>query len=212
LAQDDYYYEIQLTNKQLVFYFIAAAAGFILSFVAGIMVGRGVDTGEGGTVQVREEKVATFIEEPSPTPGSVNAEALTYSQRLEDQRIVERLTTPTPPTVSRVERPTATPIVAQPSPRRPAPTPRPTATRAASASQPSAPRGGLTIQVGAFQDKAAAESLRARLQGKGLPAYVVASSGSFKVRVGSYATRADAEKMKARLESQEKLNSFIVAP
>jgi hypothetical protein len=44
LAQDDYYYEIQLTNKQLVFYFMAGAAGLILSFLAGVMVGRGVDT------------------------------------------------------------------------------------------------------------------------------------------------------------------------
>jgi hypothetical protein len=40
LAQDDYYYEIQLTNKQLVFYFMAGATGLILSFLAGIMVGR----------------------------------------------------------------------------------------------------------------------------------------------------------------------------
>ena len=43
MAQDDYYYEIQLTNKQLVFYFMAGAAGLILSFLAGVMVGRGVD-------------------------------------------------------------------------------------------------------------------------------------------------------------------------
>ena len=39
--QDDYYYEIQLTNKQLVFYFLAGATGLILSFLAGVMVGRG---------------------------------------------------------------------------------------------------------------------------------------------------------------------------
>ena len=37
LAQDDYYYEIQLTNKQLVFYFMAGATGLILSFLAGVM-------------------------------------------------------------------------------------------------------------------------------------------------------------------------------
>ena len=48
LAQDDYYYEIQLTNKQLVFYFMAGATGLILSFLAGVMVGRGVDQGAGG--------------------------------------------------------------------------------------------------------------------------------------------------------------------
>ena len=31
MAQDDYYYEIQLTNKQLVFYFMAGAAGLTLA-------------------------------------------------------------------------------------------------------------------------------------------------------------------------------------
>ena len=47
MAQDDYYYEIQLTNKQLVFYFMAGATGLILSFLAGVMVGRGVDQARG---------------------------------------------------------------------------------------------------------------------------------------------------------------------
>ncbi len=45
MAQDDYYYEIQLTNKQLVFYFMAGATGLILSFLAGVMVGRVVRVG-----------------------------------------------------------------------------------------------------------------------------------------------------------------------
>ncbi len=44
MAQEDYYYEIQLTNKQLVFYFLAGATGLILAFLAGVMVGRGVDS------------------------------------------------------------------------------------------------------------------------------------------------------------------------
>ena len=34
MAQDDYYYEIQLTNKQLVFYFMAGAAFLVMSFLA----------------------------------------------------------------------------------------------------------------------------------------------------------------------------------
>ena len=42
MAQDDYYYEIQLTNKQLVFYH-GRRHRLILSFLAGVMVGRGVE-------------------------------------------------------------------------------------------------------------------------------------------------------------------------
>ena len=47
MAQDDYWYEIHLSNKQLVFYFMAAATVLILSFLAGVMVGRGVDSAAG---------------------------------------------------------------------------------------------------------------------------------------------------------------------
>src|SRR3989442_8941624 len=89
MAQDDYYYEIQLTNKQLVFYFMAGATGLILSFLAGVMVGRGVDTAQ-SEVQARnvgEERV--IAEEPgvkaTPSP------ELTYSRRLESERVETNL-------------------------------------------------------------------------------------------------------------------------
>jgi len=68
VAQDDYYYEIQLTNKQLVFYFMAGAAGLVLSFLAGVMVGRGVEgsaMGAGEPRPVTEERV---VAEQSPAP------------------------------------------------------------------------------------------------------------------------------------------------
>src|SRR5207302_3353243 len=85
LAQDDYYYEIQLTNKQLVFYFLAGATGLILSFLAGVMVGRGVDQTAGEVqaaraVPVQEEKV---VAEEAPKPAPPAAQDLTYAQRLE---------------------------------------------------------------------------------------------------------------------------------
>src|SRR5438093_7587075 len=84
MAQDDYYYEIQLSNKQLVFYFMAGATGLILSFLAGVMVGRGVDASAGEVqaaraLPVQEEKVVA--EEP-PRPAPPAAEDLTYAQRL----------------------------------------------------------------------------------------------------------------------------------
>ena len=53
MAQDDYYYEIQLTNKQLVFYFMAGAAGLILSFLAGVLVGRSVEGSAPGALETR---------------------------------------------------------------------------------------------------------------------------------------------------------------
>ncbi|MBN2371589.1 MAG: SPOR domain-containing protein [Vicinamibacteria bacterium] len=220
MAQDEYYYEIQLTNKQLIFYFIAAAAGFILSFVAGIMVGRGVDGDAGvGEVRVHEESVQGVIEEPSPAPEAFPNESLTYAQRLEARQPTERLErTPEPSVTARVvatprPAPSRTPapalVASAPTPARtPTPKPRPAPT--------AAPQGAVTIQVGAFKDKGTADAFSAKLQNKGFPAYVVTSRREgvalFNVRIGSYATRSDAEKMKARLEAQEKLKPFIVRP
>ncbi len=95
MAQDDYYYEIQLTNKQLVFYFLAGATGLILSFLAGVMVGRGVDS-SGADVQaarpVREERV---VAEEAPKPAAPPSPAdLTYAQRLEAEKTEDSLERP----------------------------------------------------------------------------------------------------------------------
>ena len=69
MAQDDYYYEIQLTNKQLVFYFMAGAAGLILSFLAGVMVGRGVEGAAPGTAETQKVAETAAVTE-SPTPAA----------------------------------------------------------------------------------------------------------------------------------------------
>ncbi len=254
MAQDDYYYEIQLTNKQLVFYFLAGATGLILSFLAGVMVGRGVDTGNESTgPRVAQEE--RHGEELRPTP-SPSAAGYDYSRRLEGERRDEGLerptASPTPVTLVPVASATPTPPPATPTPTaatpaptaatpaptaatpaapRPTPTPRPlptavpTPARVAAAPSPrprSSPRpprgteglGGFTIQVGAFKERKAAESMATRLKARGFPAYVVSPAGApnglFNVRVGSYPARADAERVQARLRDHEKFRPFIV--
>jgi cell division septation protein DedD len=68
--------------------------------------------------------------------------------------------------------------------------------------------------VGAFKDKATADSVVARLKTKGFAAYLLApesaGAGLFNVRVGSYPARADAERVQAKLRDQEKFKPFIV--
>ena len=95
MAQDDYYYEIQLTNKQLVFYFMAGAAGLILSFLAGVMVGRGVDAptpGDTRNARVQEERVVP--EEPVKSAEPSPTQDLSYARRLEGERREEGLDKP----------------------------------------------------------------------------------------------------------------------
>jgi DedD protein len=244
LAQDDYYYEIQLTNKQLVFYFMAGATGLILSFLAGVMVGRGVDA-QAGEVQaargVQEER--TIAEEtPRPASPAPSPADLSYAQRLESDKPDDSLAKPQPsaaaPTAAPkgASAPPADPTPAArvlPTPRatpepaaveaRPSPTPGPASARLLAKepkegkepkSTKAAPTGGaFAIQVGAFKDRATADTVVARLKGKGFAAFVMPPDGSdglFLVRVGSFAARADAERTEAKLRDQEKFKPYIV--
>jgi cell division septation protein DedD len=215
--QDDYYYEIQLSNKQLVFYFLAGATGLILSFLAGVMVGRGVDNSANAadvqvTKPVHEERV---VPEESPKPSAKPAEELTYAARLESEKADDSL--------QKGARADASPAAAKASPpSRPspapsakasaAPKPSPKPTAAAVTAKPPA-TGTFTIQVGAFKDRETADGVVARLKKKGFAAFVVAPDGSdnlFNVRVGSYTARADAERVQTKLRDEEKFKPFIV--
>jgi cell division protein FtsN len=229
LAQDDYYYEIQLTNKQLVFYFMAGAAGLILSFLAGVMVGRGVEGGPGGGVETRPVAEERVVAEQSPAPAaSTPAPGYTYPQRLESDRAEDGLDrsrpggTATPAATPAPARPAATPA-AKPTPAPSLPTPPPpSATPSAGATpRPTTPAAGplpkalpssasgFAIQVGAFKDRASADSIARSLKARGLPAYVIAPPGGlFSVRVGVYRDRADAEAVQDRLKG-DKFKPYI---
>lgn len=219
MAQDDYYYEIQLTNKQLVFYFMAGAAGLILSFLAGVMVGRGVDPAAGAsdpTQQVAEGKVVSEQTAAAPTPSDYS-----YPQRLEADRPSAALERPRPATSTTTPKePAATPAP-KPTPARPAatptppPKPQPTPIRAT----PALPKAlasdasGHAVQVGAFKDKASADSVMRGLKAKGMPAYLKTpapqSGGLFTVRVGPYRDRADADVVAARLRV-DKFKPYVI--
>lgn len=224
MAQDDYYYEIQLTNKQLVFYFLAGAAGLILSFLAGVMVGRGVDSAAGevqarSATQVQEEKVVA--EEATPAPSPPPVQELTYAQRLEAEKVDESLAKPaagkeTGKPAAPVKPPPATVVKPVPTPAPAKPSPKPAGAKPAPAKPAEAKpavAGAFTIQVGAFKDKASAELVVTQLKAKGYAAQVVApaaTDGLFNVRVGSYQARADAERVQVRLRDEEKFKPFIV--
>ena len=230
MAQDDYYYEIQLSNKQLVFYFMAGATGLILSFLAGVMVGRGVDAA-GGEVQaarstpVQEEKVVA--EEAPARPAPPPAEDLTYAQRLEGDKQDHALEKPSTGKPAAATAAAGKPRAEKPKPAA-APPVKAVAAKPAAASPPPPKKvepaampkavppgaGSFTIQVGAFKDKASADAIVGRLKSKGFAAYVVSPEGEglFNVRVGNFATRADAERVQGKLRDEEKYKPFIVKP
>jgi cell division septation protein DedD len=218
--QDDYYYEIQLNNKQLVFYFLAGATALVLSFLAGVMVGRGVDNGASEMQAARPVQEERIVPEETPPPSPPAAEELTYAQRLEGDRPEDSLERPRPgaagprapaaatPPPSAAPRASTTPAPA-PTPR-PTPTPRPSPrARTADAAKP--PAGTFSIQVGAFNKRSAADSVVGRLKKKGYEAFIVTrADGLFNVWVGRFPARADAERVQAKLRDEEKFKPFIV--
>src|SRR5688572_4847911 len=186
---------------------MAGATGLILSFLAGVMVGRGVDQGAAEVQAARPVQDERIVTEEAARPAP-SAPALTYAQRLETDRTEERLerVKPSPaPTV----RPTAAPPAkaAAPSPMAriaSAATPPPGAAR------PPAAEGAFALQVGAFKDRATAESMVARLKGNGFSSYLVTpQAGLFNVRVGPFANRAEAETAQTQLRAQ-KFDPFVV--
>ena len=226
MAQDDYYYEIQLTNKQLVFYFMAGAAGLVLSFLAGVMVGRGVEGSAMGAVETRPVGEERVVAEQSPAPAQATPAPgdFSYPQRLESDKPEEGL--------ERTRAASPAPATSAPTPAAlpPVPTPRPTTSAAPAAATPAPapatarPAGplpkaqpqtaaGFAIQVGAFKDRASADTVVRSLKTRGFPAYTVAPAGRggglFTVRVGIYRDRADAEAVQARL-NDDKFKPYIL--
>jgi DedD protein len=217
LAQDDYYYEIQLTNKQLVFYFIAGAAGLVLAFLAGVMVGRGLENGSGAEAAraVAEERV---VAEQTPAPAPTD---YSYAQRLESDRPSEGLDRPA---VVATPASTATPAAApapEPTPFKPAIAKRPAIPTPAPATAAVLPKTvgtgasarGFAVQVGSFKDRASADVVVKSLKSRGLPAFAVAPAGHaggfFPVRVGVYRDRADAKAVQDRLRD-DKFQPIII--
>jgi len=253
VAEGETQYNIPVSSKQLIVYFVFLVIALSAAFLAGVMVGRNVDSSPEPTV--RDIQEASLPEEPaaSPTP-----DALTYGSALQGDKVEGLSTSPAgsalvpagsskapavvpaaPAPASKATPQVATALRATPEPSRspspaakapekatpkptvkaiPRPTPAPKATPKATPApkaqkSPPAPINRLTIQVGAFKERAAAEAIVKRLKGKGYSAYLVpVSEGLFNVRVGSFTDREDAERVLTKLETQEKFKPFIVKP
>jgi cell division septation protein DedD len=208
---DGAYYEVQLNNKQLVFFFMAALAIAVVVFLCGVMVGRGV---RDATLAVAQNDIATATA-PKPaaaartTPAASRPE-LDYTDRLESDEVPKKLE---PIRAESPESQTPAPTRASaPTEQAPAPAaapPPPPPKRASNTL--GADSGAFTIQVVALKTEDAANSLLSRLKGKNYRAYLEGGTdaGLHRVRVGRFATRAEAESVLAKLREEEKFRPYI---
>jgi cell division septation protein DedD len=206
---DGAYYEVQLNNKQLVFFFMAALSIAVVVFLCGVMVGRGV---RDATLAAAQNDIAagSFSKAPAvPRLARMEAAAkpeLDYTRRLESDDVPKRLepaASPAAPATAPARKPVPPPAAAQAAP--------PPASKPSSATL-GAESGAFTIQVVALKTEDAAQSLLSRLRGKNYRAYLEgggSDAGLHRVRVGRFSTRAEAENVAARLRDEEKFRPYI---
>ena len=234
MHNDEGFREIQLNGKQLVFLFMAATVVLVVTFLFGLLVGRGAPgrtetAGTSGGDVVADRAIAPLPENSPPAAPATGtqaanktepgAEELSYAERLlRDTPPEEKLkpsarATPEPaPPARAVQEPVATPPPPQPAAAPPA---MPPARTASSGPQASDPRGpGFAVQVSISETRKEADQLASQLIAKGYPAFVVdpvkgTPKQIYRIRVGKYKTRRDAEEVLARLEKNEHFKPWI---
>lgn len=202
---DDGLREIQLSAKQLIALFMAAAVLLVATFLCGVLVGRGVRAqkeptlsaaGESPSAPATEDPAVAAALQPSAGTGPAAApppqpeEDLTYYKSLEGQKAPAETTRPLP-AAPRAEPPVtpaaAAPVAPPPASRSaPAAPVQAAATRPASASparpvaaapDPDPAGGGYVVKIVAYRDRAQSEALAARLTAKGYAAFVATVAG-----------------------------------
>ena len=204
------YYEVQLNNKQLVFFFMAAVAIAVVVFLCGVMVGRGV---RDAALAVAQTDIAagssTPIARTSTTTSNQASPRLDFQEQLSGEKVPTSLEpiSSSPETEVKQASGGSPP---KPAPKPAAPPPPKPGTEVKAASTMGAASGRFTIQVVALKTEEAARSLLSKLQGKNYRAYLEGGeAGLHRVRVGRFATRADAEKVAQRLRDEEKFKPYI---
>ncbi len=196
---DESFREIQLSGKQLIALFMAAAVVLIVTFLSGVLVGRGVrsqqePTASAESVQAVGSAADPTATAPKPAPASEKPAppATPPPQPEEAPALYARGQTPAAPAAAPVEAAEAKASAA------PAPPP--------GGGEP--PGDGFYLKVVAYRTKTQADKVAANLAGKGYGTWVspvIGSKGTalYGVRVGKFATRKEAEAVKRRLEQEE---------
>ena len=204
-THDDGFHEIQLSGKQIVFWFMAFVVIGVVIFLLGVQVGRGVLV-QRGSPGAAETTAAVADIEPPPAPPSTTQGSGTPVTAGEKLSYAERLSS-SEPAAEKLQKPEEVqPPVPKPEPARVAEAPKPVAPEPAGA--------GFSIQVAALREREEADTIVKRLAAKGYPAYVAAPIKEkvpiFRVRVGKYKERREADTVAAKLQKEEQFKPWVV--
>ncbi len=231
--QEPSYYEIALTNRQVLVSFVVLLSCVLAAFVSGVWLGRKGSVPEPSAIQ----QVASIDDGVSDLDQLEEFKLL--SEQREDGDLTEIVTEPRPGTTLAEDVGSSPPPSSPPPPRSSPPPPRsspppsspppssppppvrrsspppPPPPPPASASVAPASKDGFVIQVFSTRDEAAAKRVLAQLRQGGYPAFLspvkVGTQVNHRVRIGPYSTRPPAAEAAREVNSKYKLDTWITA-
>ncbi|HEV8241900.1 MAG TPA: SPOR domain-containing protein [Thermoanaerobaculia bacterium] len=219
--QEPSYYEIALTNRQVLVAFVILLVCVLASFFAGVWVGRGSPAAAAdGPQQAAAEPTPSGQPEELAFFNDGAGKSDTGSERPDLQDLAQHprqgTTLAQDLGVKDAPQAGASPAPAapggepegEPGPSAPpAASPAGTAAPAASA----APAGALFIQVFSSRDELQARRLETRMRAAGFKAFLSPAGPMFRVRVGPFTQRADADAAAAKARREFRVDTWITA-
>jgi hypothetical protein len=198
---DDGFHEISLNGKTLVFIFMATTVLLVVTFLLGVMVGRGARELQGlnpeiPTTDVMEEDlVEEFEVAPEvvlPEDETVQMGDLSYPGRLTSPDVMQESVNPDSDLIEEVLPSEAESIITQQPPL--------------TSSSLESVKVGFTVQVTAVRSRQDAEAMLEQLLSDDYPAYLLepnAPAELYRVRVGRNLDQKEAGDMRQRLEEAQ---------
>jgi cell division septation protein DedD len=220
--QEPSYYEIALTNRQVLVAFVILLCCVLAAFFAGVWVGRGSPAAAADaplqaaapqpTPSTETPQELAFFSDNAADPGGDRRpdlqELATKPRR--DTTLAQDVGAPNAPTPA-VPQPAAS---AAPAPAATAGGTAPAATApaaAGTAAGPAVPAGPLFIQVFSSRDEVQARRLETRLRAAGFKAFLSPAGAMYRVRIGPFIERGDAETAAAKARRDFRVDTWITA-
>ena len=198
---DDGIHEISLNGKTLVFIFMATTVLLVVTFLLGVLVGRGARELQGLNQKVltsdvvEEDLVEEFEMAPEvvlPKDETVQMGDLSYPGRLTSPDVMQESVNPDSGLIEEVLPSEVESIITEQTPL--------------AGSSLESVKVGFTVQVTAVRSREDAEAMLEQLLSDDYPAYLLepnAPAELYRVRVGQYQDQKEADDMRRRLEEAQ---------
>ena len=198
---DDGIHEISLNGKTLVFIFMATTVLLVVTFLLGVLVGRGARELQGLNQKVltsdvaEEDLVEEFEMAPEvvlPKDETVQMGDLSYPGRLTSPDVMQESVNPDSGLIEEVLPSEVESIITEQTPL--------------AGSSLESVKVGFTVQVTAVRSREDAEAMLEQLLSDDYPAYLLEPKSPaelYRVRVGQYQDQKEADDMRRRLEEAQ---------